>query len=473
VQCLLGETRLHRPWLIAVQQASAEPFIAAVRKLWELDSQSDEKCPCTEEATKRYGTLGYWTITDLPPEEDGRRFKMCHHHYEAYIKDSWIQSEFSPLPAHEKGDGSCDYGNHPGARIALLFAKRNRTPKSFHDWAALCIETGPCIGLAGMGQPRFVLSEFSDFVACRTCFRLSLAAVPLSKSLFRETNPGKRERCVLADRSRVGMWAFGLVEAEWKSKPEEFVETARKVLQTPPCPLLGDEGKMALQREWHSFRSDNVDDMIITVCEACFLQLVLPSGLATSFNVQQPPDRKIAGCDFAHPAIRAAFEASEKEKRGSEKIFEQNLLRLLEGGGNGGQPSSSVDPSAAQPPEIDISRCHGPPEQIAALQQLQREVVELRRVVEMETARGRADIRQAAFEESNAATMKAGWGISGNPYGGGYDGHGSYYDTHQEANAGALHRRGMQRLAVAQSRSAELAVKTEALLKMKEGLMRR
>jgi hypothetical protein len=267
------------------------------------------------------------------------------------------------------------------------------------------------------------------------------------------------------------MWAVGLIEAEWKGKPQEFVNTARSVLQTPPCPLLGDKNKMALQHEWYSFRSEKVKDMTVTSCSACFLKHILPSQLATSFSINQPPYSETVGCDLAHPGILAAFDAAEKE--GRIAAFEQNLQKLLESGGLDETQSASSSQQSQQQgggdlPDIDISRCRGTSQQMAALQELQQEVIAMRRVIAAESNRARAELQQAAFEQSNALTMKTAYSISGTAsYANYQDGHGGWFDTRDEARASARYKMGMQQLRIAQRHNAVLAARTDELLKMK------
>jgi hypothetical protein len=216
-----------------------------------------------------------------------------------------------------------------------------------------------------------------------------------------------------------------------------------------------------------------VEDLIVTCCEACFLRHILPSKLATSFPLNHPPLPEIGGCDLAHPGIRSAFDAANKE--GNIAVFERNLQKLIESEGAGetqsGSSSGGGGGGGGGLPDIDISRCRGTRQQVAALQELQREVIMMRRVVEAESNRARMELQQAAFDDSAALTMKAGWGIAGRTsYASYQDGHGSWFDTIQEAQASARRKMAMQRLHFAQSRNAELAMKTDALLRMKAQL---
>lgn len=483
VQCILGEARVQAAWLQSVQQADAAPFVEVVKRLDALDKQADEKCPCTPDAVKKYGSSRFWTLTNLPAEEDGRRFKMCEYHYAGDVKDTWMQGEFSQLPASQRGDGTCDYGSHPGAQPTMLFAQRNRNVKLLHDWAALYIDvSGSCRGYIGTSHDRYVLSGVNDFAACSTCYVLNLAAIPLAGSMFEKTRVTPRGRCVLAHREKASMWAVGLIKAGWKDDRQEFVNTARAALNPPPCPLLGDKDKMALQTEWYVFRSVKQKDMVVTICEACYLQHVLRSRLAADFSLQQPPYTEIAGCDLAHPGIKAAFDAGNKADKVA--VFEQSLLKLLEDGGeqqNQPQSNSSSSQQSQQQqqqggglPDIDISRCRGAPQQIAALEQLQREVIALRQMAAAERNRARLEVQQWAFDESAAGAMRSAWGISGNvPTTNFMDGRGNWYGTRQEAAAGNQWMVAQQRQNLARARNAQLAMKTDELLRLKAQLMRR
>lgn len=167
-------------------------------------SRNVDKCPAFVGSQSEGDVAAFWTIKGSPSAISPgsravpvRQFQVCQDHFAQLdgLDESWATDRFVRLPQAEVQHGGCDYGGHPGAVWATIFAKHSRNWGLFENWVTYYMTTIHCGGIIAVGANRFIMPGTKDngFQVCERRYHLVLKPFPITASLGLQAASGARK----------------------------------------------------------------------------------------------------------------------------------------------------------------------------------------------------------------------------------------------------------------------------------------